>query len=142
MPIFSWIVLRGQCRKCAWPIPRRYPLVEAGMGLLFAFIMNVELRRDDPFEGVWLISLARLACQALLGAILVTLAMIEWDAWGSRSEGLINSLPGLMTSSAVTLGVILAFVLADDLVGSLLGLCLLAVFLRGAQRLRGTLSLA
>lgn len=140
IPILSWLFLRGCCRKCAWPIPRRYPLVEAGAGVLFAFIMSVELRHADPFEGAWIVSLTRLACQAVLGAILIILAMIEWDAWGSRSEGLINSNSGLMTSCAVTLGVILAFVVVDDLVGALLGLCLLAVFLRGAKRLQANFS--
>jgi leader peptidase (prepilin peptidase)/N-methyltransferase len=28
VPVVSWIVLRGRCRACGWPIPVRYPLVE------------------------------------------------------------------------------------------------------------------
>jgi leader peptidase (prepilin peptidase)/N-methyltransferase len=28
LPLLSWIVQRGRCRGCAWPIPWRYPLVE------------------------------------------------------------------------------------------------------------------
>lgn len=36
VPVLSWLLLRGRCRHCAQPISRRYPLVEAGTGLLFA----------------------------------------------------------------------------------------------------------
>lgn len=29
IPLLSWMLLRGRCRNCSAPIPRRYPLVEA-----------------------------------------------------------------------------------------------------------------
>jgi leader peptidase (prepilin peptidase) / N-methyltransferase len=35
VPVVSWLVLRGRCRDCKEPISLRYPLVEAGTGLLF-----------------------------------------------------------------------------------------------------------
>lgn len=35
VPVLSWLLLRGRCRDCAAPISLRYPLVEAGTGLLF-----------------------------------------------------------------------------------------------------------
>lgn len=35
VPVLSWLLLRGRCRDCAAPISPRYPLVEAGTGLLF-----------------------------------------------------------------------------------------------------------
>lgn len=40
VPILSWLLLRGKCRKCKATISWRYPLVEFIMGLLFclAFI--------------------------------------------------------------------------------------------------------
>jgi leader peptidase (prepilin peptidase)/N-methyltransferase len=34
VPVLSWLLLRGRCRSCSQPIPRRYPLVEALTGLL------------------------------------------------------------------------------------------------------------
>jgi len=34
VPVLSWIVLRGRCRKCGWRIPVRYPLVEAACAAL------------------------------------------------------------------------------------------------------------
>jgi leader peptidase (prepilin peptidase)/N-methyltransferase len=32
----SWLLLGGRCRDCATAVPVRYPLIEAGTGLLFA----------------------------------------------------------------------------------------------------------
>jgi leader peptidase (prepilin peptidase) / N-methyltransferase len=36
IPILSFVVLRGRCRACAVPIPRRYPIVEVVTAALFA----------------------------------------------------------------------------------------------------------
>lgn len=36
IPVLSWLILRGRCRSCAKPISKRYPLVEAGTGIVFA----------------------------------------------------------------------------------------------------------
>lgn len=36
VPVVSWLVLRGRCRDCGEPIAVRYPLVEAGTGVLYA----------------------------------------------------------------------------------------------------------
>ncbi|MBA2954501.1 prepilin peptidase [Nocardioides sp. MAH-18] len=38
VPVLSWVLLRGRCRDCAAPISARYPLVEAGTGLLFVLV--------------------------------------------------------------------------------------------------------
>jgi leader peptidase (prepilin peptidase) / N-methyltransferase len=38
VPVLSWLMLRGKCRHCGNPIPIRYPLVEAGNGVLFAAV--------------------------------------------------------------------------------------------------------
>jgi leader peptidase (prepilin peptidase)/N-methyltransferase len=38
VPVVSWMLLRGKCRHCRNPIPVRYPLVEAGCGVLFAAV--------------------------------------------------------------------------------------------------------
>lgn len=35
IPVLTWIVLRGRCRRCAAEISARYPLVEALTGVLF-----------------------------------------------------------------------------------------------------------
>ena len=38
IPIVSWLLLRGKCRHCGNAISARYPLVEAGMALVFAAV--------------------------------------------------------------------------------------------------------
>ena len=38
VPVLSWLLLSGKCRHCKNPIPVRYPLVEAGCGVLFAAV--------------------------------------------------------------------------------------------------------
>jgi leader peptidase (prepilin peptidase)/N-methyltransferase len=35
IPVLSWVLLRGRCRRCAAPISPRYPLLEALVGVLF-----------------------------------------------------------------------------------------------------------
>jgi len=45
VPLLSWLALRGRCRGCDWPIPWRYPLVEAltgGLWLLAAWSTGIE----------------------------------------------------------------------------------------------------
>lgn len=39
VPVFSYLWLKGRCRSCKAAIPRRLPLVEAGAGALFAFLL-------------------------------------------------------------------------------------------------------
>ena len=38
VPVLSWLFLSGKCRHCKNPIPVRYPLVEAGCGVLFLVV--------------------------------------------------------------------------------------------------------
>src|SRR6188508_529524 len=39
IPLLSWLILRGRCRKCQAPISWRYPAVELITGLLFAALI-------------------------------------------------------------------------------------------------------
>jgi leader peptidase (prepilin peptidase) / N-methyltransferase len=48
VPVLSWLALRGHCRHCAAAIPARYPLIELGVGVLFA--LTVLVFRDDPAQ--------------------------------------------------------------------------------------------
>ena len=41
VPLFSWIALKGKCRYCGKPISRRYPLVEAILGVYFLSVYIV-----------------------------------------------------------------------------------------------------
>jgi leader peptidase (prepilin peptidase)/N-methyltransferase len=39
VPVISWIVLRGRCRRCHQPISVRYLLIELATGVLFAVLV-------------------------------------------------------------------------------------------------------
>jgi leader peptidase (prepilin peptidase) / N-methyltransferase len=49
IPVLSWLLLRGRCRDCRQPISARYPLVEAGTGLLCSLVV---LAADDVWLGL------------------------------------------------------------------------------------------
>ncbi len=51
IPVVSWLLLRGRCRHCGQPIPIRYPLIEAALGLAFGAIYLV-LRDEGTGEVV------------------------------------------------------------------------------------------
>jgi leader peptidase (prepilin peptidase) / N-methyltransferase len=38
VPVLSWVLLEGRCRRCEAPISVRYPLIEALMGALFGTV--------------------------------------------------------------------------------------------------------
>ena len=40
IPILSWILLRGRCRRCGTRISVQYPLVELTTALIWAFIFS------------------------------------------------------------------------------------------------------
>ena len=71
VPIVSWLILGGRCRRCAKPISARYPLVEAATGLLAAALQ----RRWGSDAPAWTAA-AALACGALLAV-----ALIDWDTF-------------------------------------------------------------
>lgn len=41
VPVLSYLRLRGKCRYCSAPIPKRVLFVEAGTGLLFVLLWNL-----------------------------------------------------------------------------------------------------
>ena len=70
IPVFGWLLLRGRCYDCHAPISLRYPLVEAGTGLLFAVVTWRLLAIDMPWA---------LAAYLYLAAAGVALAVIDFD---------------------------------------------------------------
>ncbi len=67
IPIVSWLFLKGRCSACGTGISVRYPVVELMTGLLFA--AAAWRLGPQPVALLW--------CGAL--AVLVALAMIDWD---------------------------------------------------------------
>jgi leader peptidase (prepilin peptidase)/N-methyltransferase len=48
IPVLSWLLLRGRCRRCGERISPRYPAVELGLGA--AFLATALVLRDDPAQ--------------------------------------------------------------------------------------------
>lgn len=69
VPVLSWLLLRGRCRSCQEPISRRYPLVEAATGGLFA-LMALRFGLDPA-----------LPAYLYLAAVGIALAMIDLDVF-------------------------------------------------------------
>lgn len=66
VPVFSWLCLRGKCRKCKAPISVQYPIIEATNGLLWLAIIAIA---GFNVEGV-------LYC--LLASALLVLSIIDF----------------------------------------------------------------
>jgi leader peptidase (prepilin peptidase) / N-methyltransferase len=65
VPLLSYLLLRGRCRRCRAPIALRYPLVEAATAALFALLFATR----GPSIGFLL--------DAVLGAALIALILID-----------------------------------------------------------------
>jgi leader peptidase (prepilin peptidase)/N-methyltransferase len=129
VPLVSWLVLGGRCRRCHAPIGVRYPLVEMLVALLFL--------AAGLLYGPTLVA----ASAALLGAGCVILAATDLEA---------RTLPDEVTFGTLVLGLVLAALrdraaaasgqgfaqsfarshLLEALAGALLG----ALFLEGVRR--------
>ena len=57
VPVLSWLALRGRCRSCRIRISARYPLVEAGTGLLCALVVLAKGPDEDALLGLVLVLL-------------------------------------------------------------------------------------
>lgn len=110
LPLLSFALLRGRCRKCREPISRRYPLVEAaGAGI---GVSGAVLLRDPALLVGWFLFLF----------LLLTLSVTDW-------EGL--TLPDPLTLGGAAAGLLLAglrpdLTLPEALFGASAGFALLA----------------
>jgi leader peptidase (prepilin peptidase)/N-methyltransferase len=68
VPVISWLVLRGRCRRCRAPISATYPLTEAGLGALWAATV-LALGTDDAGE----LMLGLVLCSVLVAITLTDL---------------------------------------------------------------------
>lgn len=86
IPVLSWLLLQGRCRSCDAPISSRYPLVEAGCGLLFLGLAFLEIVAADPWRSSWWTPLdarpervAMFLYHALAACTLLAWWLIEFD---------------------------------------------------------------
>jgi leader peptidase (prepilin peptidase)/N-methyltransferase len=86
VPVLSWLLLRGRCRHCKAPISWRYPVVEAGTGLLCAAVIVSKRWDEDAILGIVLVLL------------LVPITLIDLDT---------QIIPNKITYPGVVAGVII-----------------------------------
>jgi leader peptidase (prepilin peptidase)/N-methyltransferase len=97
IPLVSWLVLRGRCRTCGWPIPVRYPLVELVNALLWALagaVAHVPAFPDERAPSFWL---ALVYAVALSG--LVVASAVDFDRFEIPDE---ISIGGMVLAPVVS----------------------------------------
>lgn len=75
VPLVSWILLKGRCRKCGKPISKQYPIIEAVNGIAWAMIFVIR-----GFEYSLIYDLTTLCFCALFSALLV-LSVIDFRTY-------------------------------------------------------------
>ncbi len=110
IPVLSYLILGGRCRRCRAPISPRYPLVEAATSILFVLLF---LKRGPTFA---------FALDALLVAALLALIVVD---------ALHQILPNAITLPGIALGLLSSPLrgaggrpVIDALVGAALGFLL------------------
>jgi leader peptidase (prepilin peptidase)/N-methyltransferase len=106
VPVVSWLLLRGRCRDCGTGISVRYPLVEAGTGLLFATLALI-LGPTAVLPAYWWfgavaltlvltdLDLKRIPNRILLPGTVVGTALLGIGAWIEGEPGaLLRALAG------------------------------------------------
>ena len=66
VPVFSWLVLRGKCRKCLKPISAQYPLVELATAALFVLSLAFWPFGFESVNNILQFAIWLLACVALV----------------------------------------------------------------------------
>jgi leader peptidase (prepilin peptidase)/N-methyltransferase len=102
IPLVSWVVLGGRCRRCRAPISIRYPLVELATGVVFALV-------GWGLGPHWAV-----AGFCVLAATLVALVAIERD-------GLAPPLAIGVVGTALAVALLAAAGVADHRWGHLIG---------------------
>ena len=70
IPVISWLLLRGRCRDCQWPIPRRYVLVEVANAAVWWLLTMWAVSNDSLGLLPWLF---------VLSSASVALALIDLE---------------------------------------------------------------
>lgn len=79
IPVLSWFVLRGECRRCGAPFSGRYALVELGVGVLFVAVYLTDVVLDPRAGFRDPLPYARMAYHQLLLAFLLVATFIDYD---------------------------------------------------------------
>lgn len=74
VPILSWVVLRGKCRKCRCKISAQYPLVELATGLVFAILFKYSL----GYTVITSVASAVFVWNAIIFSLLIVIFAYDW----------------------------------------------------------------
>ena len=113
VPLFSWLALRGKCRKCKTPISAQYPIIEAVNGVLYILIFAV--------NGMNMVSI--LYC--LMASALLALSVIDFRTYEIPFGFNVFSAVLVLIRIGLTLDNLLEFVIGFFAVSVLLEIILL-----------------
>jgi leader peptidase (prepilin peptidase) / N-methyltransferase len=106
VPVVSWVALRGRCRDCGVGISWRYPAVELGVGLWFAWAASI-LQITCYLRNLGCLITPPDIVQALavasLGFLLIGLMVMDWQT---------QRLPDAFTLTGIGIGFVLVCVRA------------------------------
>jgi leader peptidase (prepilin peptidase)/N-methyltransferase len=124
VPVVSWLLLGGKCRRCRWKIPARYPLVE----VISAAGATLAVWQFGPtLEAAWVYAFV---------AIMIAITFIDWEH---------QIIPDPLSIGGTVLGLVGAWVCLDvsvveSLVGAAVGggvILLIAVAYKAARKVEG-----
>ncbi|MBI1323280.1 prepilin peptidase [bacterium] len=102
LPIFGWLLLRAECRRCGLPIPSRYVVMEMVTGCLFALV-HVSIVAERGWKSpIDMIYTARLLLGASLVTFLIIATVMDYD-WMIITDSV--TVPGMI--SGLLLGTLL-----------------------------------
>jgi leader peptidase (prepilin peptidase) / N-methyltransferase len=120
IPVFSYLVLRGRCRRCGLRISPMYPLVELITAVMFVTAYAV-------FGPGWV-----LAARLIFGCAMIVLFVIDLQH---------HILPNAITLPGIVVGLAFSLIAPpgchDALIGAMLGAGILFAIAEGYYRLRG-----
>lgn len=106
IPLFSWLALRGKCRKCGAPISPQYPIVEGFNGVLYVLIFAV-----NGFN-------VRSVLYCLMGSALIALSVIDFRTYEIHDGfhvfilvlGAVNLVLDFQNRKSYLLGAVIVFI--------------------------------
>lgn len=116
LPVLSWVLLRGKCRRCGAGISWRYPAVELAVGVWLAISVRMLLllpaftggetgyRAYAVYTPVFIYS--HILSLAIIGFLLIGLMVMDWQTL---------KLPDAFTWAGIAVGFVLACVRAATL---------------------------
>ena len=70
VPLVSWILLKGRCRKCGKPISKQYPIIEAVNGIAWVMILIIrDFQYNLLYDGTTLCYMAFFSALLVLSVI-------------------------------------------------------------------------